>query len=229
MFLQSFPNGILYLPKHISAVADASPVWIEQPVNGLLVLAEALVILFFLREIFFIMPPAVACFQKWQNVVSVEHNVPWARTRDRVALGLFPAYVLMIQWSGLWPVDLWWIALSLLGYYGLRIILYHFISHRRISDEYWQACRNTPVVFCIPLAFLWVASMLVLLIFHSVESASGVVLLVELACFLVMSTMRQAEILAHRVGAFRSFLYLCGLEIFPLAGLIAVICLAGTL
>ena len=225
MFLQSFPNGILCLPKTAGAVTEAASAWIEQPVNGLLVLAEAVVILFFLRDILFIMPPSLACFQKWQRVVSVEHNIPWARTRDRVALCLFPAYVLMIQWSGIWPEDLWWAAIGLVGYDWLRRMLYYLVPHRRVSDEYWQACRNTPAVFSIPLAFLWMASMAVLLVCGAVESASGAVLLAELACFLMISLVRQAEILSHRVGAFQSFLYLCGLEIVPVTGLIVVVLL----
>ncbi len=225
MFLQSFPNGILYLPKTAPAMADAASVWIEQPVHGLLVLAEAVVILFFLRDILFIMPPSLACFQKWQRVVSVEHNIPWARTRDRVALCLFPAYVLMVQWSGIWTVDLWWIAIGLAGYDWLRKILYYLVPHRRVSDEYWQACRNTPVVFSLPLAFLWMVSMMVLLVCGAVESVSGAILLAELACFLMISLVRQAEILSHRVGAFQSFLYLCGLEFVPVTGLVIVVLL----
>lgn len=223
MLLQSFPNGILHLPTEFSALTDASLPWIQQPVNGALIIVEAVIILFFLQDILFILPPVMTCFQRWQSALSIEHNIPWARTRDKVALVLYPIYVLFIQWSGIWDKPLLWIFCVLLIYSFVRKAFYRALPHKRIKEEVWQACRNTPTIFSIPLAFVWVGSMIVMLVLEVVPQASKVVLVSEAACFLVISTLRQLEILAFREGAFRSFLYLCALEIAPLLGLVCVI------
>ncbi len=220
MFLQSFPNGLLGLPSSLPAMETAPVLWIQQPVNGFLLLAEALVILFFLKDILFIMPPAVSCFQRWQSALSIEHNIPWARTRDKVALCLFPLYILFIQWSGIWGAPLLLTGAVLFAYAQIRKVFYGILRHRNIGDEAWQACRNTPTVFSIPLAFVWMLSMAIMSVVGVVEAASATVLIVEAAVFLSVSTFRQAENLAYRVGAFRAFLYLCALEIIPLSALV---------
>lgn len=223
MFLQSFPDGILHLPTELPVLTDAALSWIQQPVNGALIMVEAVIILLFLQDILFILPPAVSCLQRWQAALSIEHNIPWARTRDRVALVLYPIYVLFLQWSGIWDKPLLWIFGVLLLYSFVRKAFYRALPHKRIKEEVWQACRNTPTVFSIPLAFIWVGSMIIMSVTGVVPQASKVVLVSEAACFLVVSTLRQLENLAFREGAFRSFLYLCALEIAPLIGLVCVI------
>jgi len=220
MILQGFPNGLLALPSDPPVMEEQAVLWIHQPVNGILLLAEALVILFFLKDIFFIMPPAVSCFQRWQSALSIEHNIPWARTRDKVALCLFPLYILFIQWSGIWDASLLLIGAVLFVYAQIRKVFYGFLRHRNISDEAWQACRNTPTVFSIPMAFVWMLSMAVMTVTGVVQEVSAYVLVVEAVLFLLVSAFRQAENLAYRVGAFRAFLYLCALEIVPLSALV---------
>ncbi len=220
MFLQSFPSGLLNLPSTRPSFEGDPALWIHQPLNGILLLAEALVILFFLRDIIFIMPPSLSCFQRWQSALSIEHNIPLARTRDKVALCLFPLYVLFIQWSGIWATSLLLIGAVLFVYAQLRKVFYGLVRHRNISDEAWQACRNTPTVLSIPLAFVWMLSMALMAVSGLVEEWSAAVLLAEASLFLVVSTFRQAENLAYRVGAFRAFLYLCALEIIPLFALV---------
>ena len=105
-------------------------------------------------------------------------------------------------------------------YAQIRKVFYGFLRHRNISDEAWQACRNTPTIFSIPMAFVWMLSMAVMTVTGVVQEVFAYVLVVEAVLFLLVSAFRQAENLAYRVGAFRAFLYLCALEIIPLSALV---------
>lgn len=155
MILQIFPNGQLCLPSDGGAVLPGSQVWALQPVNAALIILEAFVVLFTIRDILALCVSMWPCIQRWKPLVSLEHNIQQARMRDKVSFLLMPVLILVVRGVDLRTAPLGWIAAVVLAYYVVRRILYALIPHRKVNSEYWRACMNAASLFSVMLAVLW--------------------------------------------------------------------------
>ena len=219
MLLDYFPNGILRLPRSSQMVAETLD-WAHQPHIELLILLESFLILFFLKDRILLFKELVPCIQRWRALVSLEHNLQQARNRDRMALVMSPVIVLCLQGCQMVNHSLIWITLVLLAYFLLRVLLYLLIPHRLVNQEYWSACRNSENLLLTELAYIWLLSIALSLLFRLSLPLRGIILAFEaLACYILLF-IRQFQILSYQCGSFRAFLYLCGLEIIPVVGLV---------
>ena len=155
MILQIFPNGQLCLPSDGGAVLHGSQVWALQPVNAALIILEAFVVLFMIRDILALCVSMWPCIQRWKPLVSLEHNIQQARMRDKVSFLLMPVLILVVRGVELRTAPLGWIAAVVLAYYVVRRILYALIPHRKVNSEYWRACMNAASLFSVMLSVLW--------------------------------------------------------------------------
>ncbi|MGM9788031.1 MAG: hypothetical protein ACI3ZF_03905 [Candidatus Cryptobacteroides sp.] len=223
MLLQTFPNGLLRLPRSEPAVVMELLDWAHQPHIEALIILEAFLILFFLKDRILLFRELIPCLQRWRALVSLEHNLQQARNRDRLALVMSPAIVLCLQGCGIIRHSLLWIALLLITWYLLRVLLYALVPHRLVNSEYWSACRNSMNFLLSEMAYLWLLSIAVCVLFSLPLPVRAYLLSFEAAaCFLILF-VRQFQILSSQCGSFRAFLYLCGLEIIPVAGLVLTI------
>lgn len=225
MILQIFPNGQLCLPSDGSAVLPGSPAWALQPVNAALIILEAFVVLFTIRDILALCVSMWPCIQRWKPLVSLEHNIQQARMRDKVSFLLLPVLVLVVRGVELRTAPLGWIAAVVLAYYVVRRILYALIPHRKVNSEYWRACMNAASLFSVMLSVLWLLTVGAMVVLGLPQDVVRWVLVGELALCMGLTFIRQAEILASQCGVFLSFLYLCALEIIPATGLVSVLML----
>lgn len=197
----------------------------HQSVVEVVIVLEVLVVLIMLRDIIEVLRFSAPCFQRWRALVSLEHNIGQARTRDKVCLCLMPIMIIVMLCYGLVVMKVWEFLLCLLGLYVLKRALYAFVPHRCITSELWDASMNAPNFFVIATVVLWLFSMAVMWAFSASEIVCKVVLWAELGYFFLFCLLRQFQILRSQCGALRAFLYLCALEIIPMAGLVVVIIL----
>ena len=223
MLSQFFPNGLLRLPKSEPAVVLEQVAWAQQPHIAALIIIEAFLILFFLKDRILFFREVIPCLQRWRALVSLEHNLQQARNRDRLALVMSPVIVLCLQGCQMLNHSLVWITVVLLAWYILRLLLYLLIPHRLVNSEYWSACRNSMNFLLSELACLWLVSIAFCLLFSLPLPARASLLCIEAALCLLFLFVRQFQILSSQCGSFRAFLYLCGLEIIPVVGLVIIL------
>ncbi|MGN1225902.1 MAG: hypothetical protein ACI4TL_01550 [Candidatus Cryptobacteroides sp.] len=223
MLLQTFPNGLLRLPRSEPTTALELLDWAHQPHIEALIILEAFLVLFFLKDRILLFRELIPCLQRWRALVSLEHNLQQARNRDRLALVMSPSIVLCLQGCGIIRHSLLWIALLLIVWYLLRVLLYALVPHRLVNSEYWSACRNSMNFLLSEMAYIWLLSIAVCVLFALPLPVRAFLLSLEAAvCFLFLF-VRQFQILSSQCGSFRAFLYLCGLEIIPVSGLVLTI------
>lgn len=219
-----FPNGILRMSREAPPLdAQLAASWIENPLNMGLILVEAFVFLFILKDLLQVCISLGPCMQRWKPLVSMEHNIHQAKLRDHVAICVLPASIMILQWSGLWRCSYVVIVGGIAAYYIIKRLIYAVIPHRKVGSEPWRSCRNSSTLFFILLTILWLFSVGFFLIVSFPIEVKKWILVVEAVFCILLSFIRQREILSSQCGAFLSFLYLCALEIVPMAGLVCVI------
>ncbi len=223
--LRFFPNGILRMGREAQSFDTHIVVgnWIDSPLNIALVIVESFVLLFILKDILNICVSMGPCIQRWKPLVALEHNIHQSKLRDHIALCILPVSVMILQWSGLWGVSYLKILGGIAAYYVIKRLIYVLVPHRKVGSEQWRSCRNAATLFFILLTILWLFSVGFFLIINIPIEIKRWILGVEAGFCILLSFIRQREILSSQCGAFLSFLYLCALEIVPMAGLVCVI------
>ncbi len=195
----------------------------HQSAVEIIIVLEVLVVLVMLRDIIEVLRVSAPCFQRWRAMVSLEHNIGQSRTRDKVCLCLMPAMIILMLCYNLVVINVWQFLIYLSGLYVVRRVLYATVPHHKVGSEFWGASMNAPNLFVITTIVLWLLSVVVMWAFSASGIVYKVVLWVELGYFFVFSIIRQFQILRSQCGALQAFLYLCALEIIPMAGLVVVI------
>ena len=197
--------------------------WGDSPLNMALIIVESFVLLFILKDLLQLCASLGPCIQRWKPLVSMEHNIHQAKLRDHVAVCVLPASVMILQWSGLWRGSYFVIVGGIAAYYIFKRIVYAVIPHRKVGSEMWRSCRNSAALFFIMLTILWLLSIGIFLIANFPIEIKKWILGAEAGFCILLRFIRQREIWSSQCGAFLSFLYLCALEIVPMAGLVCVI------
>ena len=225
MLLYDFPGGILRMSSHPYVAEGNVLFWLENPLNCTLLCAEALLLLLVVKDLIQVYGFIGACMWHSKSLVTIEHNLRYARIRDKVALCTLPLLVMEFSGMGMLGMTLPRILAVLFGYYIARRLLYAVVKRGKVPMEVWLASRNAPNVFVVMLASLWVATMAVMLSAGVSHAVVEQVMLIELGAVAFICLNRQFGILKLQCGSFRSFLYLCALEILPMAGVVCVVLL----
>lgn len=222
--------GTLHLPTSPGALPPA--VWADAVVNRILVVAMLAAALLVLRDYFRLWPLLTGCLVRSRGNVEIEHSLGMARSRNRcglVGLGilalladrycLYPASFLVELAPGVRAAALLGV---LVGYLLLRGILAGVFRKTKLDSEARAAASHALwnyFIAAMPLLLLTVA---VSWLFHVVNNATRIILWAELSVVLALTLFREGQILSGKYFVLQTFLYLCGLELIPLATLIAV-------
>lgn len=222
MLLQTFPNGYLHMSRYpVGAIAD-EVCWIDNPVNAALLVVQALLLLFVLRDLLATYRQLGQCFFRSRFLVSLEHNMGQARVRDKVALCCLPAIVMILHAGVIPTLHYWQIVTLLAGFFSVRYLLYAVIPHKKVGSESWSAIRNTLNLYLLAIFTLWAVTVALGASGLFSSSLQQILLLSELGLVLLLVYISQFTILALRCGSFKAFLYLCALEIIPATGTVGV-------
>lgn len=181
------------------------------------ILIQAFIFLLFLRNIYEFICFALPCFHRWKILLSIEHNLPQARTRNKVLICLSPCLFMclnLIRAQDGFTINS---IAPILAFFLLRILLYSTIKHRLIPHEEWNATRNSVNVFLCFALLIWIVSLTICFALSCSTFVIRNVLLGELSLCFFICFIRQGQILASHCGSLLAFLYLCALEIIPLA------------
>ena len=196
---------------------------------SILVAVFVVLMILFLRAFLQLLPFIEDSFLRARGSSALENSVRVSRDRNTVALVmLLPALLLAFRYRLYDPsfiaaysgdACLWLIGACLAGYLLLRLIIYMLLKPRRRYENY-QVAHHASYTFFILLVLLLLSTAGVLSVFKVQDSAMKVVLYVETAAVYLMYLIRSSHFLLLSCNHFRTFLYLCALELIPLAALI---------
>ena len=220
---QDFPNGLLWLSREALSPASPELSWTDNPAGGILSVVCLLVAMCDIKDFFIIWKPLMPALARWKPLVSLEYNMQLSRTRNRLAGLLFLPFCLAADWAGLTPLPLFLFAGALAVTGLLKWAISRILSHKRVSQDNWNAATNAAFSLFIVLSVTAVLTVSIMGAFKVVTDVVRIVLLVEIGLFWLLSTVREAQIINSNCGPFRTFLYLCALELPPCAALAAAI------
>lgn len=219
---------------HLSTSPGTLPpvVWADLVVNRILVVAMLAAALLVLRDYLRLWPLLAGCLVRSRGNIEIEHSLGMARSRNRCGLvgmgilalladryGLYPAAFLAELAPGVRTAAL----LGVLATTLLMRVIMAALFHRGKLDSEARAATSRAIwnyfLAVLPLMLLSVA---VFWLFHVVDDTARIVLWAELFVVLAFTLFREGQILRGKYFVLQTFLYLCGLELIPLATIIIV-------
>lgn len=218
---QDFPNGKLWMSDEpLEAIAREAS-WAQDPVHSVIAIAAIVLLIIFMRDYFILWTPVMRCLLRAKANVEMEHSIQLARTRNRAALlMLIPMWLIAERFSLI--SERMWLSLAIMvAYLILKRLMAEIILPRRIQGEVRLAVRRALYTYGIVLAFVMIATVGLWLLIDWDPSAMTWVFAAEAGVALLLSMLREGEILSANCRPFATFLYLCGLEAIPAAVLAA--------
>lgn len=204
--------------------------WAEITVNRILVIAATALALMALKDYLRLLSLLGGALIRSRGNIEIEHSVSRARSRNRCAIaGLFMVPLLISRYN-LYPATILnsipkeysaaTFAGILIAYLLLRGLLYHIFLPRKLDHESRKATHSALYNYFLCALPLLLATVGVMHIFNVPDAAIRWALWVEGLCFICLSLMRKGQILRGKYSSLKSFLYLCALEMLPLACLV---------
>ena len=222
--------GTLHLPTVPGALPPT--LWADAVVNRVLVVAMLAAILLVLRDYFRVWQLLAGCIVRSRGNIEIEHSLGMARSRNRCALVGLAVLCLLADRYGLWPAAfLNGIAPGIrvaaplgvaVAYLLLRAALAGVFRRKKLDSEGRAASSRALWNYFLAALPLMLLSAAVFWLFHVGDAAARWVLWAELFVVLAITLLREGQILRTKYFVLQTFLYLCGLELIPLATLIAV-------
>ena len=229
MLLQElFERGRLLLEQTPSLNAPATT-------EGVPVLFTALAVTFVLLAFIYLprfislLPLLFDSLFRARGSVSLETSVRYSNDRRlMVVLLLIPASLLIYRYrlydaAFLQPLTDGWRLVAIIGvfsvYFLLRLALYALCMPRR-KVEFYRLSRRQAYTFFILLTILSLVLAGFLALFGCNDLLIRKVIIIETAVVYTLFLIRRAQILALSCNHFRTFLYLCALEVLPTSVLV---------
>ncbi len=223
--------GNLLLPRSPAQVP--SGFWAEVTVNRILVVVAVVLSIFALRDFFSLWPLLSGCLVRSRGNVEIEHSVSQARNRNRcAAVGVFILCLLSDRYS-LYNADFlkaipsWWRVAFQVGVAAAFLLLRQFvyvlidtITRTKMDSENRIAAHRALYNYFLAALPLLLATVAIMWMFHLPDSSVRWALLTELAVALTIALIREGQILRSKHSGLQTFLYLCGLELIPVAALV---------
>ncbi|MBO4467632.1 MAG: hypothetical protein J5745_05970 [Bacteroidales bacterium] len=228
MILQAFNSGKLLLQDVPSGVTEAAGAPV--PISASILVAVFVILMILLLRTFLQLLPFIAdSLLRARGSAALENSVRVSRDRNTVALVMMlPGFLLAFRYRLYDPsfiaahtgdTRLWLIGACFTGYLFLRLIIYLLLKPRRRYENY-QVAHHASYTFFIILVLLALLTAGVLSLFRVPDTAMRLVLYVETAVVYLVFLIRRSQILSLSCNHFRTFLYLCALELIPSAALI---------
>lgn len=200
------------------------------PISVTILVAVFVVLMILLMSTFLQLLPFIAdSLMRARGSAALENSVRVSRDRNIVALVMMlPGFLLAFRYRLYDPsfiaahtgdTRLWLIGACFTGYLLLRLFIYLLLKPRRRYENY-QVAHHASYTFFIILVLLALGTAGVLSLFKFQDSVMRMVLYVETATVYLVFLIRRTQILSLSCNHFRTFLYLCALELIPSAALI---------
>ena len=204
--------------------------WADAVVNRILAVLAMLAALLVLRDYLRVFPLLAGCLVRSRGNIEIEHSVSQARARNRCALagmfifGLLADRYLLYPNSYLQTLPHGWRYAALLGvltaYLLLRGLLALLLRKPKLDSESRSGALTALWNYFLTALPLMLLSTGLIWLFGGSDAAARIVFYAEIFIILLFTFIREGQILRSKYSPLQTFLYLCGLELIPLAALI---------
>lgn len=229
MVEEAFRNSKLVMAS-AGDVQITAPAWSDMPLNALLCGISVLLGILALYSLISLRSAMGGCLRHWRGCVELEHNIHNTNDRNLAALVLALPFCLIADRYSLYRPDFLsfagpgWHSAATVGAF-LAFLIVHKVSGLaarlpNCNSDFKAAAHKTPRTFFIIYTLLMLATAGVMRALNAPESALRTVLYVELAVGYAFALLRIGQIIAARHSFLPTILYLCALELLPVALLI---------
>ncbi len=201
----------------------------EQISDAILVIMTIIFIIY-IRKAIDILPQTAGCLLRWKENLNLEFNVRSSRERNRMAAILYPTACVIIYRYGiaapasadkLHPAAmLAIIAGAVAVFLAVRLLLFRIMRPSGANPRLWDTSRRALYTYFIPAAILSVlVSGIMELCGTGTDAIRDSVTYVSAAIWIIF-LIRQLQIFRNSCSLFSAILYLCTLEILPMAILV---------
>lgn len=201
----------------------------EQISDAILVIMTVIFIIY-IRKAIDILPQTAGCLLRWKENINLEFNVRSSRERNGMAAILYPTACVIIYRYGLAgtaaadtihpAAALAAIAGSIAVFLAIRMLLFRIMRPSGANPRLWDTSRRALYTYFIPAAILSVLT-------SGIMELSGIpadtirdsVTYVSASVWIIF-LIRQLQIFRNFCSLFSAILYLCTLEILPMAILV---------
>ena len=230
---EAFRAGYLQMPTVPTAGYQTAYPWAEYPVNAILVAVAIVFFLFVLDSFLHCAPYVFRCCTRPRDNFRIEDSVPLIRSRNWTFFSTLLPFSLIASRYGFFdlklitdqPAD--WKSLLVYAFFLLfillRFIIYKIATPMRGNLETYRVAHRSAMNFFIVYTLLLLVTIAVLKVLNLDQSTTLQVFFWETAIFYLFYLVVKMQIFASSYGLLRTFLYLCGLELLPVAALAAAI------
>ena len=227
-----FRSGSLVMPDQPLHGAGGAVQWSQCMTNRIVIAVAVVLLLIDLVDLLSIFPALTHNIKTSRGAISLEHSVSVARSRN-ISAGLMAIpFCLMCDRYGLYPARFWQampqgvslavIAGVLVAFLIIRHLIHLVVTHpRRHDQEKSHAIHRVMYTFFILMVILMLATVGVLALKKAPDELVRKILNWEMIGMYAFAFFREGQILASHCNGFSTILYLCGLELLPLAMLLA--------
>lgn len=226
----AFICGTLDLPDRLPDSTQDSGQTGEYIVHDTITALMAIVFLICMRQVVSILPITAGCLLRWKENLNLEYNVKSARARNRLALILFPAFCVIVSRYGIWApsflegtvpaAGLGITAAAFIIILSLRLLVTRVMRPSGMDSKIWNAGNNALYTFFIATAIITICSAGIMSLCGSSTHAIKMTLLYEISAVWCIFLFRKMQIFKNSCSLFSSILYLCSLEILPMAAIV---------
>lgn len=201
----------------------------EQISDAILVIMTVIFIIY-IRKAIDILPQTAGCLLRWKENLNLEFNVRSSRERNRMAAILYPTACVMIYRYGIAApaaadrihpaAMLAIIAGATALFLALRLILFRIMKPSGANTRLWDTSRRAFYTYFIPAAVLSVVTSGIMEVVGAEKEAIGTAVIYITAFVWIIFLIRQLQIFRNSCSLFSAILYLCTLEILPMAVLV---------
>ena len=230
-----FRSGTLHMSGSALDTLAGTPAWSDLAVNRVLVVVSVILLVANLPDLFRLVPQLLFCFNRSRGAEALEHSLGMARMRNTTALFFALPFCLIADRYELLRPALWsvvprgWSALATVGALGvfllLRALCYALMRPRRLGGEAFAALRHNLYNYLLLLAPLMLVTVAVVISGRLDDALARTLLLAETGAVWLFSLLRSGQILGAHCSGLSTFLYLCGLELLPVALMVAAVVL----
>lgn len=187
----------------------------------------AMVFIIYMKGILNVMPMVLGSLFRWKENLNIEDSVKMCRERDRFALILFPAFCVTAARYNIWspsfigghelltsiPVT----AAALVVFLLVRTLLIKTMRPSGMNGKTWKAANDALYTYFITAALLVLASAGAMSFAGCTDQTVKMTMIYECAAVWLVFLFRKMQIFKNSCSLFSAILYLCTLEILPMA------------
>lgn len=191
--------------------------WTDSPFVSTYIVACLVLLALSARDIAAVFFKAVESVYYWKQNIRIQESIHAVHSRTWSCICMTPPFLLVCAYYSENYLPFWGIPAIIACYFAVKEIAGLSYRMEKVDPLIQKSARRCSYNLYIPMTAMAVLTALICQIPGISMQAARIALLAQAALLLLAQIRREWEILRSAAGALPTFLYLCALEIAPLA------------